>query len=210
MKANLLIIGAGGHGKVVADAAMLMNCWERIVFVDDAKKGERVLGLDVVASTLSLELLRTDFDDAIVALGDARKRIDLLSHLEEMSFNLPSVIHPRSVIADSVEISQSCVVLGNAVINPAARLGRGVIINTASVVEHDCCIDKGAHICPNASLGGNVSIGEYSWIGIGASVRHGVSITKDVIVGAGGVVVKDITASGTYVGNPVRSVGNDA
>jgi sugar O-acyltransferase (sialic acid O-acetyltransferase NeuD family) len=187
---RLIIIGAGGHGRVVADATD-----QQVVFLDDN------LELDgVVGSINQLDQIKEKGESIIVAIGDNKTRMEILSKCE----NTTTIIHPSAVISESATIGDGAVVFANVVINPNSTIGRGCILNTASTVDHDCVLGDGVHISPGAHLGGNVTVGDCSWIGIGASVKHGVTIGKNVMVGAGAAVVNDITDSVTVVGVPAK------
>ena len=187
---RLIIIGAGGHGRVVEDASNL-DC----VFLDDNPKLEGVIG-----SINQLEQIKEKGEAIIVGIGDNKIRMEMLSKIQEVA----TIIHPTAVISESAMVGCGTVVFANVVINPNSTIGRGCILNTASTVDHDCILGDGVHISPGAHLGGNVVVGDCSWIGIGASVKHGVSIGKNVIVGAGAAVVKDIPDGVTVVGVPAK------
>ena len=187
---RLIIIGAGGHGRVVEDASNL-DC----VFLDDNPKLEGVVG-----SIDQLNQIQKDGDMVVVAIGNNKTRMDILRKFDKAI----TVIHPSAVISESSTVGCGTVVFANVVINPNSTIGRGCILNTSSTVDHDCILGDGVHISPGAHLGGNVVVGDCSWIGIGASVKHGVSIGKNVIVGAGAAVVKDIPDGVTVVGVPAK------
>jgi len=195
---RLIIIGASGHGKVVADIARL-NGYQDIVFLDnDPEKtscaGFPVLGPDKLAGQLE--------GDIFVAVGDGKIRETLMERYHDKKF--PTLIHPSAVIAEDVTIGSGSVVMAGAVINPGARLGKGVIVNTASSVDHDCMIGDYVHIAVGAHLSGTVVVESRTWIGAGATVSNNVTICGDCKIGAGAVVVKDILTPGVYVGLPAK------
>ncbi len=199
LKRRLVIIGAGGHGKVVADIA-LKNGYENVVFVDSSISGSS-MGIPIIGDLSEIEKLVDDNTRFIVAIGDnsVRKRIT-------NDYNLPweTLIHPSAQIGGSVSVGAGSVIAAGAVINSSATVGAHCIVNTAAVVEHDDTICDFVHISPGAVLGGNVKIGECSHIGIGAVLRNNISICENCTVGAGAVVVKDIFREGVYIGVPAR------
>lgn len=203
MKDNLLIIGAGGHGKVVADIAIKMNKWKSIAFLDDNKNIESPLGLKVLGTTDRFIEFINDYD-MFVGIGDNFIRSKVQNKLEISGANIPNIIHPNSVISDSVEIGIGTAIMAGAIINCSTKIGRGCIINTGVTVDHDNQIEDYVHISPGSNLAGSVKVGSSSWLGIGCIIKNNVNIASNCIIGAGAVVVKDITKSGTYIGVPAR------
>lgn len=203
--AQLLIIGAGGHGSVVADAALSSGAWRSVAFVDDTSGLSRVLGYEVVAGTADLARLASSYSQAVVAIGNARVRLTLLDQLQTFGFELPSIVHPSASVSRFATLGPATVVMAQAAINPRATIGRGCIVNTGATVDHDCVLADGVHVCPGVNLAGDVRIGARSWVGIGSSVKQGIRIGGDVTIGAGAVVVSDIDSGLTVVGVPARA-----
>lgn len=197
---QLLIIGASGHGKVVADIAEL-NGYDSILFFDDNDSLKKCGKYPVVGK--SLDISRYD-GDVIVAIGNAKIREKLLE--KSSGRNAPILIHPNATIASTVKIGMGTVVMAGAVINADAVIGKGVIINTCSSVDHDCIIDNYSHISVGAHVAGTVHISDRTWIGAGATISNNINICSDCMIGAGAVVIKNINESGTYVGVPVRKI----
>ncbi len=206
---QLAILGASGHGKVVADAALLAG-WTTVVFFDDAWPRVSTIGPWAVAGTTA-DLLREapQLEGAVVAIGNNAIRLSKQRELSEGGIALITVIHPAAVVSSYAEVGAGSVIMAGAILNPFARLGSGCILNTGATVDHDCQLDDGVHVSPGAHLGGGVIVGEASWIGIGASVKHGVSIGENVVVGAGAAVVEDVADGRNVVGVPARSVESD-
>lgn len=205
----LLVLGAGGHGKVVADAARSAG-WTLAGFLDDAPHldGTEIWGLGVFA----LARLRKDQSgllSAAVALGvgDNAARERAHARLLAEGFRVVSVVHATAAVSPSAVLGEGTVVMANASINPDARLGRGCIVNTGAVVEHDCRLGDFVHLSPNAALGGTVTIGARTHLGLGSVVLPGTSIGRDVRVGAGAAVIRDAGDSLTLVGVPARPIG---
>jgi sugar O-acyltransferase (sialic acid O-acetyltransferase NeuD family) len=203
VKKRLLIVGAGGHGKVVADIAMKMSLWESIAFLDDNDSLGEVLGLKVIdKATEATKYVRDS--DLFVAIGNDTIRERTQRELESAGAELPVLIHPHAVIAQDVELGVGSVVMAGVVINSCTRIGRGCIINTGATIGHDNIIEDFVHVSPGVNTGGSVRIGTGTWIGLGSKIVNNVNITGGCTVGAGAVVVKDITIAGTYVGVPAR------
>ena len=198
---RLIIVGAGGHGKVIADCALKCG-YTDISFADDHTTGD-MLGFPVVGTVQDIERLNDGKTDFIIGIGNntVRKRI-----AEMYRVNWVSIVHPSAQIAVHVSIGKGTAVMANAVINTCATVGEHCIINTNAVIEHDNYIEDYVHISPRASLGGTVRIGMLTHIGIGATVRNNTEICSECTVGAGAVVVKDIREPGTYVGVPARKM----
>lgn len=203
---SLLILGAGGHARVVADAASESG-FDKVGLVDDAGSEKFSGPFPIVGRSADLERLLPEWGAAIVGIGDNRRRLELLERLRALGFLTPSIVHPRAAVSRHANLAGGVFVAAGAVINFGATIGDSVIINTGATVDHDCVLGAGVHISPGAHLGGNVSVGERSWIGIGAAVRHGIRIGPDAIVGAGGVVVRELAGGQTYVGSPARPLG---
>ena len=197
---QLVIIGASGHGKVVADIAK-KNGYEQIVFLDDRDSLPQC-GPYAVAGKCS-EF--TDYDcDIVVAIGNPEIREKLLLALEINGKRIPTLVHPNATIEESVQIGKGTVIVAGAVVNSGAVIGKGCIINTCASVDHDCVLADYVHVAVGAHVAGTVTIGERTWIGAGATVSNNVSICADCMIGAGAVVVKDISEKGTYIGVPAR------
>lgn len=205
MKNKLIIIGASGHGKVVADIAIKMNKWQSIAFLDDDQSIKKSMGLEVIGKSADAFTYK-DEADFFVAIGNNAVREKVQEKLMDEGLNVVSLIHPSAVIGADVEICIGSVVMAGVVINSSTRIGKGCIINTSSSLDHDNVIEDYVHISPGASLAGTVKVSKGSWLGIGSIVSNNVNICSGCKLGAGAVVVKDITEPGTYVGVPVRRV----
>ena len=196
---RLIIIGAGGHGKVIADAA-LKNGYTNICYIDDHATGD-VMGFPIIGTSADIERLNDGSTDFIIGIGNNEVRKTIA---ETHNVNWVSIVHPSAQIAFNVEIGKGTVVMANAVVNVCATVGEHCIINTGAIVEHDNVIENYAHISPNVALGGTVRIGSLTHVGIGATVKNNTEICSECTIGAGAVVVKNIKEPGTYVGVPVR------
>ena len=205
MKNKLLIIGASGHGKVVADIALKMNKWESISFLDDNENLKSSMGIDVIGTTKDVHKF-IDSHDVIVGIGNNNTREKIQNMLEKLGASIPVLIHPSAIIGNDVEIGIGTVVMAGVVINCCTKIGKGCIINTSATVDHDNIIEDFVHISPGAHLAGTVKVGQGSWLGIGSVVSNNTYITSGCTIGAGAVVVKNIVEPGTYAGVPVRRI----
>lgn len=202
---GLLVVGASGHGKVVAEAALAAGHWERIAFVDDRwQEIQPWRGIPIMGPSRPNVDLRAAYPEVIVAVGDAAIRLRLLAEFEGIGYRLATVIHPVATVSPSAGIGKGSVLFAGAVVNADAILGVGCIINTRASVDHDCRLGDGVHVCPGAAIAGDAHIGDRSWIGIGAAVIQGISIGNDVTVGAGAAVIDDLADGITAVGVPVQ------
>ena len=206
---TLAVIGASGHGKVVADTALQLD-YEKVVFFDDAWPEKISVGMwEIIGNTDDLVSSYDQYDGILVAIGNNKIRMDKQSLLSCRDVELTDLVHPGAVVSDYSSIGEGSVIFAGAVVNVDVVLGRAVIINTGATVDHDCQLDDGVHIAPGAHLSGDVHVGACSWIGVGACVRQGIRIGANVMVGAGAVVVSDIPDGVTVVGNPARAGSSD-
>lgn len=205
MSDTLIIAGAGGHAKVVADIAIHTG-YNYIMFLDDnIELLNKTLGFGIVqGSTQDIDQFE---GDVFVAIGNPSNREQLMDYYEyEKNRNIVTLIHPNAIVSRDVTIGSGVVIMPGAVINTSSEISRGSIVNTCSSVDHDCCVDSFSHVAVGAHLCGNVKIGKNCWIGAGTTIINNVKITDDVIVGAGAVVLDDITEPGTYVGVPAKRI----
>ena len=195
---RLVIIGASGHGKVIADIAV-KNGYEDIIFLDDNESVKECAGFPVVGKVKEAESID---GDKIVAIGNARIREKIQKSLK----NVVALIHPSAVVSRRVEIGAGTVVMAGAVINSDTTIGEGCIINTGASVDHDCKIKEYVHVSVGAHVAGTCDIGERTWIGAGVTVSNNVNVCSDCMVGAGAVVINDLKMTGTYIGVPATII----
>jgi sugar O-acyltransferase (sialic acid O-acetyltransferase NeuD family) len=194
-----LIFGAGGHGHVVSEIFDLLKL-HPFVFVDERKFGKWG-NIDIIKFNPSDV---NENDMAIIAIGENSKRKRLS---ESLSIKYITAVHPRAIVSQkSVLIGYGTVVMAGVIINPQAKIGNHVIINTAAVIEHECVIDDYVSISPNVTLCGNVNVGQGAQIGAGAIVIQNIKIGKWAIIGAGSIVIKDVLDYEKVVGNPAKAI----
>lgn len=199
---GLLILGAGGHGRVVADIAQTLG-WTDIAFLDDAADLPPPLPDCPVLGPLDRHLsLRTEFDAAIIALGNNALRQTWLRTLIEAGWTVPALVHPAATVSRHGVLEAGVTVCPGAVVGVLARIGQAAIVNTGASVDHDCVVGAAVHISPGAHIGGGTTIGDRSWIGIGAAICHGLTIGADTVVGAGAAVIQDLPSGVRAVGVP--------
>ena len=201
---KLLILGAGGQGKVVLDLAMVCETWDEISFLDGNKKGEHILGYPVIGDLWDYEMFIEQYTHAIVAVGNNELRLKLTEELLEVGYQVPILIHPNAIVSPFSTVEAGTIVMPQAVINVSAHIGKGCIVNTGVIIEHDCQVGNGVHLSPGAVLGGTVCVGNKSWICLGAKVINNITIGKGVTVGAGAVVIDDIEDEMLVAGVPAK------
>lgn len=209
MNRTLLILGAGGHARVVADCALAKKNWSNVVFLDDRYPVlNSTNGWPVVGRIADLEMHVSEYPEMALGVGVSYEslRLELLALGKQAGAVFPVIIHPAATVSPFTEVGIGSVVFASAVINVGTCIGAGCIINTASVVDHDCSISDGVHISPGALLAGAVTVGEKAWIGMGANVLQCLSVGAESVVGAGAVVLSDVPANSKVVGVPARAV----
>lgn len=210
MSEPVLLVGGGGHAKVLVEALLAGDAViAGIVDADPARQGKDVLGVpviggDEVAGEYPAGEIR--LVNAVGSTGLPVVRRGIFERFAARGFRFASVAHPSAVIASDVELGEGAQVMAGAVIQPGCRIGANTIINTRASVDHDCVIGDHAHIAPGVTLSGGVTVGEGCHIGTGATVIQGITIGEGSVVGAGAVVTKDVAAGVTVVGVPAKVV----
>ena len=205
---RLIILGAGGHAQVIAEAVQRAReagmAWEVVGFLDDnpALAGQVRLGLPILGSISTLAQHR--HDGCVIGIGDNRLRQRLFDQLRAQGEQIVAIVHPRAVIAPDVTVGAGTVIFAGVVVNTGTTIGENVVLNTGCTVDHHNFIADHAHIAPGAHLGGDVRIGEGAFVGIGATVMPQRTIGARAIVGAGAVVTRDVPDDVIVVGSPAR------
>lgn len=206
MSKDVIIIGAGGHAKVIAD--IIYKSGDNLIgFLDDnlANKGKEIyLGKKVLGTTKDIKIYNKNYFVIGIGNNSIRKKIN-----NENNLKLYTAIHPSAIIAQDVKIGTGSVIMAGVVINPGTVIGKNCIINTCSSLDHDNLLEDYVHISPGAHLAGTVSVKEGTWICTGATIINNITIAQNNIIGAGSVVIKDINEeNGTYVGVPAKMLIN--
>lgn len=201
MKQNLLILGAGGHAKVVIETARRCGYEPSAVFDDDKSLiGSEVTGVPIKNTIDSLAIDISE--NAIIAIGSNRVRKLIAQKFQKI--NWVTLLHPNAYICSSAKISAGTLVCAGVVIQPDAKIGNHVIINTGANIDHDCLVADYCHICPGVNLAGGVQIEEGTMVGIGASVIPLIKVGQWSVIGAGATVVNNIPAGVTALGTPAK------
>lgn len=197
------ILGASGHGKVVAEIAEL-NGYSVTFFDDTFPEESRLEHWGIIGNSRDLISKSELFDATFVAIGANDIRAQMHQALKICKAKMPALIHPRALVSQYARIQEGTVVMANAVINPFVQVGRGCIVNTSCSIDHDCILGDFVHLSPGVGLAGAVKIEDLTWIGMGASVKQCVVIGKNVMVGAGALVLNDIEADRIAFGVPAK------
>lgn len=208
---KLLLIGGGGHCKSVVDSLLSIGAYSSIGIIDIKENiGNRINGIPIIGCDEDLkELYEAGYEEAFItvgSVGNPKLRVNLYKKLKGLGYQIPKIIDPTAVVANSVKIEEAVFVGKGVIINSDTIIKRGAIINSGAIIEHDCRIGSFVHIAPGVVMSGGVIIGDSSHIGSNTSVRQQVSIGSDTIVGIGSVVVKHISSNVIAYGNPCKEV----
>ena len=206
---KIVIIGAGGHGRVILDILRAANDYHPVGFIDanTALHGRRIDGLKILGDLSILEFLKfQDVTGAIVAIGDNGIRREYVEQIKNIDIKLINAIPPSANIAANVTLGQNIVIASGALVCAHCQIGNSVILNTGCIVDHESVIANSAHICPGAKLAGRVIVESGAFVGIGATVIQNIRIGSGAIVGAGAVVINDVPPAATVVGVPAKII----
>lgn len=209
---KIVLIGAGGHCKVIIDIINYNKEFEIVGIVDkENNKKEKILGIPVIGTDFILkDLYNKGVEYAFICLGALNNmslRDKIMNNLKKIGFKFPVLIHGDATVSKYSYIGEGTCVMAKAVINAGAQIGINSIINTCAIIEHDCNIGRNCHISPNCVLGGEVNIGRCTHIGIGSTIINGINMGENITIGAGSVVVKDIKQNNILAfGNPAKFV----
>lgn len=209
-KEKIILIGAGGHCKVIIDIINSSKEYEIIGITDKGGMGKYLNGIPIIGKDNELfDFYKNGVKSAFISLGALNNmeiRNKIYYNLKSIGYALPTLIHDKAIVSSHVKIGEGTCIMPGAVINSGTVIGENCIINTSSVIEHDCIIGKNCHVSPKAALAGGVKIGDDCHIGMGANVIQGVKIGDNVIVGAGAAVIDDIESNVTVVGVPSKII----
>lgn len=209
MDKPVIIIGAGGHAKVLYDSLRLMGV-EMLGKLDKCPPPvDRVGDLPIIGDDSAISAYSNDAVELVNGLGsvgDTALRASIYYKFKKLGYGFRQVIHPAAIIASDCILGEGVQVMAGAVVNTGTRIAEDSIINTGAVVDHDCSIGSHVHIAPGATLSGGVQVGDGSHIGTGATVIQGVSIGRNALVGAGAVVLRDVPPGAKVVGVPAKAM----
>ena len=206
---KLLLIGGGGHCRSVLDCVLSTNHYQHIGIIDNDSSAS-ALGIPVIGTDDDLLKLKNEgWTDAFISVGSIGSTVlrrKLYQMVNNMGFTVPSIIDPSAIFAKGTSFGKGVCVGKRVVVNTGSQIGTCAILNTGSIIEHDCIIGDFVHISPGATLCGQVAVGDDSHVGAGSVVRQGIQIGSETVIGAGSVVVKDIPDNMKVYGNPCKAV----
>lgn len=207
---DLVIIGAGGHARVVTDAVKESGFHLAGIIDIDYQGGgrqETILGIPVIGDMSALDKFEPGNTAVVIAIGDCAKRAELYTKIKAIGFRLPFIIHPTAIVSKHVDIEGGVFINTGVIINAEVKIRENTIINTAAVIEHEVTIGRHCHLAPGVRIGGRTNINDYVFIGIGSNVINGINIGHNAIIGAGSVIINDVGAATTVVGAPGKMIG---
>jgi len=211
-KKKIVLIGGGGHCKVVISILKKLDNFEIVGIVDNRKSESFISGIKIIGSDDDLrDIYKSGIGNALITIGSSKdntKRYKLFNMVREIGYEFPVIISPEAIVDESVRMDEGTVIMPGSIINIDSSIGKNCIINTGTIIEHDCKIEDHCHIAPGVHVSGAVNIGDLSFIGIGATIIQGIKIGKNVTIGAGSVIIKDIPDNVIAVGNPVKIISN--
>ena len=211
-KKKIVLIGGGGHCKVVISILKKLDNFKIAGIVDIYKVGSSINKIKVIGTDDDLiDICKIGIHNALITVGstkDNTKRYRLFNMAKEIGYKFPVIISPEAIVDENVKIDEGTVIMPGCIINIDSSIGKNCIINTGAIIEHDCKMGDNCHIAPGVHISGAVNIGELSFIGIGVTIIQGIKIGKNATIGAGSVVIKDIPGNVIAVGNPAKIVSN--
>jgi UDP-perosamine 4-acetyltransferase len=209
---DVVLIGAGGHGRVVLDILRTAGIHRPVGFLDadPALTGQKIDGLPVLGQINLLPKLKAHkVKGVIISIGDNTPRRRYFSKVAEYGFELINAIHPKSIVSETARFGRNIVVAAGAVLSTDVHIADSVIVNTAAVIDHECRIGQAVHVCPSATLAGRVTVGDETFVGLGCNIIQCLKIGSRATVGAGAVVIEDVPDNATVVGIPARIIRVD-
>jgi UDP-perosamine 4-acetyltransferase len=209
-KKKIILIGGGGHCKVVISILKKLDKFEIAGIVDNYKAESFISGIKIIGTDDDLRgIYKSGLHYALITVGstkDNTKRYRLFNMAKEIGYKFPVIISPEAIVNKSVRMDEGTVIMPGCIVNIESSIGKNCIINTGGIIEHNCKIGNHCHIAPGVHISGAVNIGELSFIGIGVTIIQGIKIGKNVTIGAGSVVIEDIPNNVIALGNPAKIV----
>jgi len=211
-KKKIILIGGGGHCKVVISILNKLDNFEIVGIVDNYKSESFINGIKIIGTDDNLrDIYQSGINYALITVGstkDNTKRYTLFNMAREIGYKFPVIVSPEAIIDESVKIGEGTVIMPGSIINIDSSIGKNCIINSGAIIEHDCKIGNHCHVAPGVHISGEANIGELSFLGIGVTIIQGIKTGKNVTIGAGSVVIKDIPDNVIAVGNPAKIINN--
>ena len=198
---DLIIVGAGGHCRIVIDAAVSSG-YNVLGIIDLGYKGqeERILGINVMGGLDALDNHDASNTSIFIAIGDNDTRKTNFESLTSRGFATPSIVHPTAVLSQHISIGDGTLINAGAVVNAGTEIGECCIINTSASIDHETIIGNFSHIAPGVTIGGRSKVGNSTFLGLGSSIIDFISIGDDVTIGAGSTIIKDVASGSRVVG----------
>ena len=208
MNKNNIIIGSGGHTRVVLESAILqkINIIKIIDINKTASKNEKLFGVPISNDLNEIYHYNKDKISLFISIGDCLLRKKYFNFFLKKKYNFLNVIHPECKISNSAELGSGIFVNSNAVINAQARIDDNTIINTSAIIEHESIIGKHTHIGPGSIICGRTEVKDEAFIGAGSILLPKITVGKKTIIGAGSILIKNASSNGTYVGSPANKI----
>ena len=209
-KKKIILIGGGGHCKVVISILKKLDNFEIAGISDNYKAGNLLSGIKILGTDDDLEnIYKSGIHYALITVGSIRdntKRYELFNMVRKIGFIFPIIISQEAIVDESVKLGEGTIIMPGSIINIDSSIGKNCIINTGTTIEHDCKIGNHCHIAPGVNISGTVNIGKLSFIGTNATIIQSIKIGKNVTIGAGSVIIKDIPDNVIAVGNPAKII----
>ncbi|SFH76277.1 UDP-perosamine 4-acetyltransferase [Selenomonas ruminantium] len=209
MDKPVIIIGAGGHARVLYDCLCLLGV-EVLGALDKCyPKGDRTSRIPILGNDSTIHAYATDaveLVNGIGSVGDTSLRAAIYNKFKKLGYSFRTVVHPAATMARDCDLSEGVQVMAGVVVNTGVKISADSIINTGAIVDHDCFIGRHVHIAPGCTISGGVNVGDGAHLGVGATVIQGVDIGRNVLVGAGAVVLKDVLADMKVAGVPAKVI----
>ena len=204
---DLIILGAGGHARVIIDVAEETDYrLKGIIDINYKNRQEEILGYPVLGDIDILNNFDPTKTGIAVAFGDCTQRTHYFFEMQKSGYLLPSLIHPTAIISKHAAIGVGVFINAGTIMNSKATVGDNTIINTGAIIEHEVTVGAHSHICPGVKIGGRVSIGDNTFIGIGTSIKNYVKVGDNVVIGAGSVVINNVESNSTIAGIPGKPI----
>jgi sugar O-acyltransferase (sialic acid O-acetyltransferase NeuD family) len=209
MSLPVILLGAGGHGRVLLD--VLLQQLFVVLYIADPRceRTRHLFDIPLInddQALLGYPAAEIRLVNGLGSSGDTSKRRQIYEYFKEYGYEFATVIHQSAVVSQRTELGEGVQVMAGAIIQTGVKIGGNTIVNTRATIDHDCIIGKHAHIAPGAILSGGIRVGDGAHVGAGATVMQGLTIGRGSIIGAGAVVIGDVPENAVVVGVPARII----